>query len=274
MKTRILTAVFLIALTLLALFLFPFYLFLILIDITLLLGFMELKNIVGKTGLPCFSISLVFLLFLPWAWNYTPDMITPILIAALLLHLVWALIIPLPDLKFCLPATSGSFFSIIYLGIPFSILSTYQVNSPQSIGHPNRIWELMLVFIALWLSDSAAYFTGRAIGKHKITPRISPNKSLEGFIAGIVFPAAGAVVYGKFLLPEYPAWFLLLTGLVLGISGIMGDLFESALKRGSGIKDSSNLFPGHGGILDRTDSILAGVPAFYLLKLIWENFQG
>ena len=273
MSTRIITAVFLISLTLLALFQFPFYLFLILIDLTLLQGFMELKKIMRKIGLPFFSVSLVFLLFLPWAWNYTPEMITPLLVAALFLHLVWALIGPPRDLKYCLSGTATSFFSFLYLGIPFSILSTYQVNAPLSSEHPGRIWELMLVFIALWLSDSAAYFTGRAIGKHKITPRISPNKSLEGFIAGIIFPAAGAVIYGKFLLPEFSAWFLFLAGLVLGISGIMGDLFESALKRGSKIKDSSQLFPGHGGILDRTDSILAGVPAFYLLKLIWESFQ-
>lgn len=273
MKTRIVTAIFLISLTLLALFQFPFYLFLLLIDLTLLLGYAEMKKIMGKSGLPFFSLSLLFLLLLPWAWNYTPEMITPVLIAALLLHLTWALVVQRGDLKYCLSGTSASFFSLLYLGIPFSILSTFQANSPLSVENPGRIWELMLVFIALWLSDSAAYFTGRAIGRHKVTPRISPNKSLEGFIAGILFPAGGAVVYGKFMLPEFPAWFMLLAGLVLGISGIMGDLFESALKRGSGIKDSSNLFPGHGGILDRTDSILAGVPAFYLLKIIWENFQ-
>jgi phosphatidate cytidylyltransferase len=273
MKTRIITAIFLISLTLLALFQFPFYLFLLLIDLTLLLGFMEMKKIMEKSELPLFRISLVFVLVFPWAWNYTPDIIPSILIAALVLHLIWALASPLSDLKFFLPATSASFFTVIYLGIPFSILSTYQVNSPQSVENSGRIWELMLIFVALWLSDSAAYFTGRVIGRHKITPRISPNKSLEGFIAGIIFPAAGAIIYGKFLLPDYSVWFLLSAGIILGISGIMGDLFESALKRGSGIKDSSNLFPGHGGILDRTDSLLAGVPAFYLLQLIWENFQ-
>ncbi len=273
MRTRIITAIFLISLTLLALFQFPFYLFLLLIDLTLLLGFLELKKIIQKTGLPVFSVSLVFLLFLPWAWNYATEIITPLVVAALFLHLVGALITPPRDLKHFLSGTSTSFFAILYLGIPFSILTTYQVNSPLSSEHPGRIWELMLVFISLWLSDSAAYFTGRAIGKHKITPRISPNKSLEGFIAGIIFPAVGAVIYGNFLLPEFSSWFLFFAGLVLGISGIMGDLFESALKRGSGIKDSSRLFPGHGGILDRTDSILAGVPAFYLLKLIWESFQ-
>ena len=92
MITRIVTGIFLISATLLALFQFPFYLFLLLIDLTLLLGFIELKKIMVKTGLPFFSISLVFLMFLPWAWNYTPGMITPILITALLLHLVWALI--------------------------------------------------------------------------------------------------------------------------------------------------------------------------------------
>ncbi len=273
MRTRIITAAFLIAGVLLALFLFPFHLFLILIDVTLLLGFLEIQKITGKIRTPLFSISLGFLLALPWVWNYYPDLITPVMTAALILHVIGILISPPAQLNQCLVQVSYSFFAIFYLGFPFSILSTFQINSPLSSADSGRIWELMLVFISLWLSDSAAYFTGRAIGKHKVTPRISPNKSLEGFIAGIIAPAIGAVVYGKFLLPDYPVWFMLIAGLTLGICGILGDLFESALKRGAGIKDSSNLFPGHGGILDRTDSILAGFPAFYLLKFVWEWLQ-
>jgi len=262
-----------IAIVLLSLFFLPFPLFLLMVDLVLLLGYLELKKIMERTGLSFFPISLAFLLALPWIWNYAPEMITPIITSSILLHLAWSMLSCSGELKSCLSRTSSSLFAFLYLGIPFSILATYQVNSPQSIKDPTRILELMLVFTALWLSDSAAYFTGRAIGRHKITPRISPNKSLEGFIAGIVIPMAGAYIYGIFLLPGLPACFMILAGMILGVSGIMGDLFESALKRGSEIKDSSNLFPGHGGILDRTDSILTGVPAFYLLKLIWENLN-
>jgi len=273
MLTRILTGAFLIVASLVSLFLFPFPLFLVLVDTALLIGFLEMKKIMRGIGLEGLDISLPFLLGLPWIWNYIPEMVVPVMAAALVALLVGMVAKAPGDLKLCLPGTAVSLFTLIYLGLPLSILSSYQINSPLAIGHPSRIWELMLVFTALWLSDSGAYFIGRAMGRHKITPRISPNKSLEGFIAGLLFPACGAVVYGRFLLPEMPPWFLALTGMILGISGIFGDLFESALKRGSGIKDSSKLFPGHGGMLDRIDSILTGIPVFYLLMLVWEHLS-
>ena len=270
MRTRVLTAIFLIAGVLLALFTFPFYLFLVLIDIALVLGHGEMKKITGNTEAALSAVTLVFLVLLPWVWNYSPELIGPVLAAALILHIFAVILNSPPDLKLCITQVSSSFFSLIYLGVPLSILSTFQINSPLSAGDDKRIRELMLVFIVLWLSDSAAYFAGRAFGRHKITPRISPNKSLEGFIAGTVVPPIAALIYGIYLLPQFPAWFLILAGLILGICGIMGDLFESALKRGAGIKDSSGLFPGHGGLLDRLDSILAGIPAYFLLKLLWE----
>lgn len=273
MLTRILTASCLIIVSLLALFLLPFQLFLALVDLVLLLAYLELNKIIRQNGQGMLQITPVFLLSLPWIWNFAPHQLPIFLVAAITVLLFWTLPTSKGDLKSCLSRSSLSLFSIFYLGVPFSILTTYQAKSPSSVEDPSLIWKLMLVFTAIWISDSAAYFVGRVIGRHKITPRISPNKSLEGFAAGIIFPAIGAMIYGWLLLPGIPTWFIFLTGLLLGISGIMGDLFESALKRGSGIKDSSRLFPGHGGILDRTDSILTGILVFYLLMEIWRYFE-
>lgn len=273
MVERILTGTLLVTGSLAALFLLPFPFFLLLVDIALLLGFLELKKITANNGISCFWISLPFLLALPWIWNYCAELIIPALSLALLVHVFWSVIRPNENLQKSLSTTAASLFSVLYLGIPFSLLSTYQVNAPASASDPARIHELMLVFIILWISDTAAYFTGRAIGRHKVTPRISPNKSLEGFIAGIFFPAPAAAVYGYYLLPEFSLWFLVLAGTVVAISGIIGDLFESSIKRGSGIKDSSKLFPGHGGMLDRTDSFLTGMPVYYLLLLGWSSLN-
>jgi phosphatidate cytidylyltransferase len=126
--------------------------------------------------------------------------------------------------------------------------------------------ELVLILVLIWISDSAAYFCGKAIGRRKITPRISPNKTLEGFIAAVVVPVLISPLVGWTLSIEKSCLFLVLAGLVVSIGSIAGDLFESVMKRGSGIKDASNLIPGHGGVLDRVDSFLIAFPAFYVLS--------
>lgn len=116
-----------------------------------------------------------------------------------------------------------------------------------------------------WLADTAAYFGGRAFGKRKLSPIISPNKTVEGAISALVAGPLGALFYGRVVLPRLgdslgiPG--LLAIGLIVAIVATIGDLAESALKRECGVKDSSGLLPGHGGLLDRMDSLLWSIPA-------------
>jgi phosphatidate cytidylyltransferase len=116
-----------------------------------------------------------------------------------------------------------------------------------------------------WLADTAAYFGGRALGKRKLSPVISPNKTVEGAIAALLAGSGGALVYGLVVLPTLGDWLgvpgLLGLGLVVAVAATIGDLAESALKRECGVKDSSGLLPGHGGLLDRMDSLLWSIPA-------------
>ena len=126
-------------------------------------------------------------------------------------------------------------------------------------------WWLMYVFLLVWCADSGAYFVGRKFGRRKLAPNVSPNKSIEGLIGGLVTASVVAVAVGLRLgLPAGSlAVFLALSALTVA-SSVLGDLFESMLKRRAGIKDSGTIFPGHGGVLDRIDSLLSATPVFAL----------
>lgn len=126
-------------------------------------------------------------------------------------------------------------------------------------------WWLMYVFLLVWCADSGAYFVGRKFGKRKLAPNVSPNKSIEGLFGGIITATVVAVGVGNYLELSFISFimFSLLSGITVGAS-VLGDLFESMLKRRAGIKDSGSLLPGHGGVLDRIDSLLSATPIFAL----------
>jgi len=124
---------------------------------------------------------------------------------------------------------------------------------------------VLLVLVLVWIADSAAYFVGRAWGRRKLAPAISPGKTWEGVGGGLIGAALYAIIIAFFTDPG--AWLaLVVTSLLLGMVSIVGDLFESAVKRQAGVKDSGSLLPGHGGILDRIDSATAALP---LAALVW-----
>ena len=129
---------------------------------------------------------------------------------------------------------------------------------------------LMFLLLMVWIADSGAYFVGRWKGRVKLAPRVSPGKSREGALGGLVSCLLFAVIYSVFsdLFESLALWQLLLISSVLVIGSVFGDLAESLFKRISNIKDSGQLLPGHGGILDRIDSLTLGAPLFLLLLLV------
>lgn len=140
------------------------------------------------------------------------------------------------------------------------------------------LWQPMVIlaiFLFLWINDTGAYLVGSTFGKHRLFERISPKKSWEGFIGGFVFNLAFAVLFyftgGHFFgIPEASIWIWFGLATTVTIFGTWGDLVESMIKRTLHIKDSGNLIPGHGGILDRIDSLLLAVPATFIYLSIWE----
>lgn len=160
--------------------------------------------------------------------------------------------------------------SQIYIALPFALLNVlaYHTNETQSVSEYNAILPLS-IFIFNWVNDTGAYCTGMLFGKHRLFERISPKKSWEGSIGGAVFSIIAAIVLAHFFdFMTIGKWIGL--GLTVVVFGTWGDLTESLLKRTLGIKDSGNILPGHGGMLDRFDSTLLAVPAAVVYLYIFD----
>lgn len=175
------------------------------------------------------------------------------------------LIIPVINLKYTFIDVSLTLLGVIYGGILFS--TVYLVSAK-----PAGAFLVWLIFIGSWLSDTAAYYSGKMFGKHKLCPEVSPKKTIEGSLGGLIGATLFSGIYG-IIISNYtdvmPVIHYFLIGALCGIFGQFGDLVASSVKRYVGIKDYSNLIPGHGGILDRFDSIIfSGTVVFYYLTFI------
>ena len=160
---------------------------------------------------------------------------------------------------------SYSFFCRCILGLIWVGFLGAHLQMIRELSDGN-FWILILTGITAG-SDSGAYYAGRAFGRHKLSPLISPNKTVEGAIGGILTGIGVAVLLAMRLLETVPWGFVLVAAVLLGIVGICGDLVESVVKRATGTKDSGTILGGHGGILDRADSILFAAPVLYYLLL-------
>ncbi|HLO60591.1 MAG TPA: phosphatidate cytidylyltransferase [Bacteroidales bacterium] len=163
--------------------------------------------------------------------------------------------------KIILPVVTG----LVYVALPFASMN-YLV-FPQTTGHQYTHRIILGIFTLIWINDTGAYVTGMMIGRHKMFPRISPKKTWEGLAGGTAFTLVASIWMNRLMGILEPADWIALA-IITSIFGVYGDLTESLLKRNAGIKDSGNLIPGHGGILDRFDSILFVVPVAVIYLMI------
>ncbi|ACC98246.1 Phosphatidate cytidylyltransferase [Elusimicrobium minutum Pei191] len=157
-----------------------------------------------------------------------------------------------------------TFFGIFF--IPWTLAHMINVRDIPQYGE----YLTIIMIVTVWVCDTMAYFTGRAFGRHKMNKEVSPKKSWEGAIGGTAFAVLAAIGLRALFLPTLlTVWEAALLGLIIAVTGQISDLSESIIKRSTGVKDSSNLLPGHGGFLDRFDSYLLLAPAFYYTVLFF-----
>jgi len=235
----------------------------ILLSLVIILGIREFSLLARdhkevKLHLP---ILIICGLLLTWSiFFFQFRYVVPLLVLFLFLFLAWDVFANKEQQA--VEKISFSMFSLIYIPLLLSFL--YLV---RTLEHGKFL--LIILYGCIWLTDSAAYFLGVRFGKHKNIFRSSKNKSLEGFVAGFITAFVSAyllnqlvyLIFGYFVLYSWKD--MVAYGIIVGFLGQLGDLVESNLKRDFGVKDSSNLIPGHGGILDRFDSLLISAPFLY-----------
>lgn len=273
---RILTAIVLIPLVIIALFFAPLSIFSYLIIAVCALATWEWSHFLGmveKTQKAIFMVLIISLLALLYLIPIDLSLKGKLYTYIICLSIVWWLVALLLVISYPQSAKYWSksiliklLFALFTL-IPFyiSMLELRSINYDID-RYTGAVW-LLYVFVLVWATDTGAYFAGRAIGKHKLAVKVSPGKTIEGFIGGVSL--AILVCLLVYLTGYFAISFInfLISSLLAILVSVLGDLTESMFKREAGIKDSGNLIPGHGGILDRIDSLTAAVPVFTALSL-------
>ena len=205
-----------------------------------------------------------------------PEMYSLVLLVAFVLMTLTVALAVTRDLKTYLGAIATTIFGVVYIGLTLSCLLPLRFSRwvlaalalPSAAGTSGGRKLVLLLFLVIWADDTFAYLVGRTIGRKMLFPSISPKKTLEGSVAGFVGSLLVAWGFARlFWQTASLKTVILLAGLV-ALFGQIGDLAESALKRGANLKDSGSLLPGHGGLLDRVDSLLFGAPVLWLALAI------
>lgn len=234
------------------------------------------------------AVTLVLLLLCAWLGNIE-ELLAVLTLGSLVIFLLTVLLSMRPT-EACV-----SVAGMVYLGLPFAhlIMLRFMADEPHPVtslvnlatfisentGNVDTLQTLStlhfddgceliwILFACTWASDSFAYFIGSAIGSHRLAPSISPNKTIEGVLGSLIGTTLTAVVVGTFLF-GFPITQMATAGVLMAVAATLGDLVESVIKRFTGVKDSGILIPGHGGVLDRFDSILYTAPVFYYFIVV------
>lgn len=281
MKQRIITALFLAPLAIAGIFLLPLKFFMLFTAVIFLLASKEWASFVNPKSvsspiLYIFGFVLaITLLLLPLGQLWTAEGVNPLIYYGLIGAASWwflSLILVITYPKSAAWARSKvikALFGLLTL-IPFfwAMVTLRSVNIHHDFYFGGEL--LLFVFLLVWAADSGAYFCGRAFGKHKLAPNVSPGKTIEGFVGGLASAMLVAFIASiVFNIPEDKMAMFFVAALITTLASALGDLNESIFKREAKLKDSGNLLPGHGGILDRIDSLTAAVPVFALSYLLW-----
>lgn len=268
LKLRLITALLLIILTLAGILFLPLPVFVIITTATILFAAWEWSLLIGCKKFLQRSLYVLFIAIILWSSWYAA--ITPILIASLIWWIIAAsLIITYPK---SIKLFSQGIYARALMGV-FTLvpcwLSLIIIRSAE-----NGITILIFILCIIWSADIGAYFSGKWWGKHKLAPKVSPNKTWQGLYGGILLAIIVAVIGCiVFNIPPLLWLIVIMLSILVTLFSIIGDLLESMLKRHVNIKDTGSYLPGHGGLLDRIDSLTAALPIFLLgCLIIWKLF--
>jgi phosphatidate cytidylyltransferase len=267
MRKRLPTALVLLALLFAAIQYTSDWAYFLIIQIVVLASLFEFYDLAAKRKLaPQKVIGFVFALIIAASFYFETVPLGLALLIALLVLAVYFLLAmnTLEKLMMFPPAVALTFFGAIYLS--FTLNHFYYLRIEKG-----PFW-IYFLFALIFIGDTGAYVIGKLIGRHKMAPLASPHKTWEGSIGGVVTACLGGVAAQQILLPDAVWWKAAVFAFVIHVVAQMSDPLESLFKRAAGVKDSSNALPGHGGFLDRIDSLILAAPFFYyLLKLIGMN---
>lgn len=272
MKTRIITAI-----AAITVILVPCFIFLHTFVLPLIMGLFsaiavyEIIKATGGKNKVIQAVSCITAAAVPFLFHF--DISVPFMPVAIIYVLAY-LIIMVPmhkttsfnDIVTALFATATVPFSISV----FVMLRDVYITAPDKFSKSSGVFLILFAMFSAWMTDTFAYFTGKFLGKHKLCPNVSPNKTIEGAVGGVIGNIIAStvmfIIFDKFFFTVHTFvwWQIIIISAVLSVISMFGDLSASLIKRNHGIKDFGNIFPGHGGVMDRIDSCLFVLPALYL----------
>lgn len=271
MKTRIITAVLAIIIILV-----PCFVFLHSFVLPLILGLFsaiavyEIINATGGKNKILLIISCLTASAIPFAFHFNFEIpFMPVAIIYILAYLI--IMVPMHKITTFNDVITALFSTV---AVPcslslFILLRDTYVGYPEKFSKSTGVFLILLAMFCAWMTDTFAYFTGKFLGKHKLCPNVSPNKTIEGAVGGVIGNMIASsvmfIIFDKFFFTVHTLalWQIIIISAVLSVISMFGDLSASLIKRNHGIKDFGNIFPGHGGVMDRIDSCLFVLPALY-----------
>jgi len=280
LKQRIITALILAPLVIVGIFKLSLPLFIVAIAAVTMIGFWEWTQFVSASSrvlalLPTLAVSTASLWFIPFDAFSLNQVQQPHLVVLAIGCLWW---LAASGLAITYPKSSSLWQSSKWLRHGFGVLTLlpffWSVILLRAEGIDNDAYHgarlVLYVCLIVWAADSGAYFAGKSLGKHKMAPHVSPNKTIEGLIGGMITALVIGWVTAQWFDIQFSSyWAMVVITLATVVISVLGDLVESMFKRVAGIKDSSNIIPGHGGVLDRIDSLTAAFPVFAFLYFIF-----
>jgi len=274
LRTRVITALILAPIAVVGIFFLPPLGFALFTGVVITIGAWEWAKLAGASGqFQRFAYAAVVMVVL--SGLFSTDVVAVLWLAMLWWLVCFALVCRYPGGTRFWQSPAARYLMGLLVLVPAWVGLNHLRNGDFAFGQVNNnLWLILYVLCVVWVADIGAYFAGRAFGRTKLAPRVSPGKSWAGVWGGLAAVALLALLVSLLAgASSANAVMLVLASLVTGAVSVLGDLLESMLKRFRGIKDSSQLLPGHGGILDRIDSLTAAIPVFALLVTLlgWLN---